>query len=387
MNSVSVIVCTHLVERFPLLCAALDSLHHQTRKPDRIVVVVDGDHALLERLRKRAGEERVLFTGGRTGLSNARNIGIAALGSDFVAFLDDDAVAEPRWLESLLAVAVGDRSVLGVGGRTVPAWEGDPPAWFPSELLWTVGCSHEGLPTEREAVRNVFGGCALFRRQLFDEVGGFDDRLGRKARGAGGCEETEFCIRAQTRPSGGVFIYEPAAVIHHRVHGDRRSPIYVLKRCREEGRSKAALRAITRDAAKARPAVGRSRRRPALGPELDYLLRVLPRGVSNGLRDAAHGRSDGLGRAALLLIGSAVTVLGFLGATFHGPVPIGPPVVLTDEIGDAAYPANDDRRPGNPANHVRGAAGLGSKRPGGHDLPYSRQIASRSTGSPGREKP
>ncbi len=348
MNSVSVIVCSHLVERFPLLCAALDSLHHQTRPPDRIVVVVDGDHALLERLRERAGEEHVLYTGGRTGLSNARNTGIAAVGSDFVAFLDDDAVAEPRWLESLLAVAAADRNVLGVGGRTLPAWEGEPPAWFPNEMLWTVGCSHEGLPTEREAVRNVFGGCALFRRQLFDELGGFDDRLGRKARGAGGCEETEFCIRAQTRPGGGIFMYEPTAVIHHRVHGDRRSPAYVLKRCREEGRSKAALRAITRDAAAVRPVRDRTHRRPALGPELDYLLRVLPRGVRAGLRDAADGHAAGLGRAALLLTGSVVTVLGFLSATVRRPVPIDESIAPADGL-DLAYPAADGCRTGSSA--------------------------------------
>jgi GT2 family glycosyltransferase len=326
VSSVSIVVCSHLVERFVFLEAALNSLRHQTRKPDQVVVVVDGDDALLTRLHERDGDELILSTGGRTGLSNARNTGIAAVETDFVAFLDDDATAEPDWLECLVAVADADDEILGVGGRAQPVWDGLPPAWFPDEMLWTVGCSHQGLPVMRAPVRNVFGGCALFRRRLFDEVGGFDDRLGRKARGAGGCEETEFCIRARTVAGGGVFIYEPAAVIHHRVHRSRRSPWYVLRRCREEGRSKAALRAITKSAGESRARDGQPGNggcvmpQPVLGPERDYLLRVLPRGVLAGLWPAVRGRPAGLGRASLLLAGSVVTAASFAKAVVSGKI-------------------------------------------------------------------
>jgi GT2 family glycosyltransferase len=308
VSTVSVVVCSHLVERFTLLVAALESLRAQTRVPDQVVVVVDGDDELLKKLHDRGGDELVLSTGGRTGLSNARNTGLRAVTTDFVAFLDDDATAEPAWLESLVAALSTSADVLGVGGRTLPAWESKQPAWFPDELLWTVGCSHLGLPASCQPVRNVFGGCALFRRPLFDEVGGFDDRLGRKAKGAAGCEETEFCIRAQRLHAGGTFLYEPAAVIHHRVPRGRSSPRYVLRRCWEEGRSKALLRVIARG-------VGQpERRKSSLGPERDFLLRVLPSGVFGGLRAAVRGRPAAAGRALLLLMGSATTVVSFAGA-------------------------------------------------------------------------
>lgn len=310
MSTVSVVVCSHLVARYALLVAALESLRAQTRRPDQVIVVVDGDDELLKMLHDRGGDELVLSTGGRTGLSNARNTGLRAVTADYVAFLDDDATAEPAWLESLVAALKGSPDVLGVGGRTVPAWESAQPGWFPDELLWTVGCSHQGLPASCQPVRNVFGGCALFRRSLFDEVGGFDDRLGRKAKGAAGCEETEFCIRAQRLHVGGRFLYEPAAVIHHRVPRERSSPRYVLRRCWEEGRSKALLRVITRGTGRG-PSVGR---KSALGPEQDFLLRVLPAGILGGLRTAVRGRPSAAGRVLLLVVGSATTVVSFVAA-------------------------------------------------------------------------
>ncbi|WP_045876343.1 glycosyltransferase [Pseudofrankia sp. DC12] len=311
MSTVSVVVCSHLVSRFPLLVAALASLRVQTYKPAQVVVVVDGDDDLLKKLYDRDGDELILSTGGRTGLSNARNTGLKAVTTDLVAFLDDDATAEPTWLESLVAAVEDSPDVLGVGGRTLPAWEYRQPAWFPDELLWTVGCSHRGLPRSRQPVRNVFGGCALFRRGLFDEVGGFDDRLGRKAKGAAGCEETEFCIRAQRLHRGGRFLYEPAAVIHHRVPRERSSVMYVVRRCWEEGRSKAVLRMITRDGG---GPVRAGRRRSPLGPEQDFLLRVLPAGVFDGLRLALRGRPAAAGRALLLVVGSVATVVSFAAA-------------------------------------------------------------------------
>lgn len=332
MSTVSVIVCSHRVERWEMLLDALESLRTQTLVPDQVVVVVDGDEALLARLRERDGEELVRYTGGRTGLSNARNTGLAAVRNEFVAFLDDDATAEPTWLESLVAVAEGDPNVLGVGGRTLPRWEGGrEPAWFPTEMLWTVGCSHKGLPEARGPVRNVFGGCALFRRDLFDRVGGFDSRLGRKAQGAAGCEETEFCIRAGASTPGGSFVYEPAGVIRHRVHTDRQSPRYVLRRCWEEGRSKAALSKITSGMARTAEKSG------ALGPEREYLLRVLPQGVASGARAAVRGEVAGLGRAFLLLAGSLVTVAGYLRASTARISPAAGEVIPPprDEVADA----------------------------------------------------
>src|SRR5439155_542168 len=77
---------------------------------------------------------------------NARTTGIdRADRGDVIAFLDDDAVAEPDWLETMLR-AYGDGSVMAVGGRIEPLWAAGRPGWFPPEFDWVVGCTYVGLP-------------------------------------------------------------------------------------------------------------------------------------------------------------------------------------------------------------------------------------------------
>ena len=320
MPDTAVIVCCHLVERWELLLRALDSLWNQTRPPDEVVVVVDGDEQLLARLFERGGKETILTTGRRSGLSNARNVGLAAVNTEFVGFLDDDAVADPGWLAALQEALESDPNVLGAGGIALPEWEGVPweaqradtagaagtawggPRWFPRELLWTVGCTHGDHVPAR--IRNLFGGCALFRRSVFDTVGGFDTRLGRRHRGGAGCEETELCMRARAALPDGYFLLVPQATMRHRVHRDRQRLGYVLRRCRDEGRSKATLRRIA-------PPMPRSST-TGLGPEFEYLTKVLPRGVAAGVRAALHGDPYGLARAGTLIAASATTVASFL---------------------------------------------------------------------------
>jgi cellulose synthase/poly-beta-1,6-N-acetylglucosamine synthase-like glycosyltransferase len=258
--------------------------------------VIDGDRELGERaareLRKSA---TVLVRAERGGLSAARNTALDQVATPLVAFLDDDAVADEHWLASLRRQL--RRDVLGVGGRSVPAWEhGRRPDWFPQELLWTVGCSYRGLPESAAVVRNVFGGCALYRTSLFDEIGGFRTDLGRQANGAAGCEETELCLRAAAAHPGGVFVYTPEAVIHHYVSSQRATPRYVLRRSLYEGRSKARLSEVT-------PACAGS-----LRTERSYLRSTLAPAVAGGCRDGFRGDWDGLGRAGLL--GASVVSAG-----------------------------------------------------------------------------
>ncbi|WP_018502571.1 glycosyltransferase family 2 protein [Parafrankia discariae] len=305
----AVIVCCHLVERWDLLIRALDSLAAQEHRADQIVVVVDGDDELHDRIIARGGPETVLATGYRSGLSHARNVGLAAVDAEFVAFLDDDAVADPSWLARLRAALLADPDVLGAGGVARPDWAppaaGSAPRWFPPELLWTVGCTHPTHPTGR--IRNLFGGCALYHRRVFDTVGGFDDRLGRRHRGGAGCEETELCMRARAALPGGYFVLVPGALIRHRVHADRQRPRYLLRRCWDEGRSKATLRSIV-------PPMPRSAT-TGLAPELAFLTHAVPRGVAGGVSATLRGDGHGLVRAGMLIGGSLTTVVSFAAAT------------------------------------------------------------------------
>jgi GT2 family glycosyltransferase len=299
MKDISVVVCTHRVERWPQLVDCLASLQSQSLQPLEVIVVVDGVPELSRRLQERAGQEITLSTTHPSGLSLARNLGLAHASGKFVAFLDDDAVADESWLKGLRAV-LEDETVAGVGGVSLPSWEGAQPKWMPEELLWTVGCSFRGMPVIQSDVRNVYGGSACYRREIFAEFGGFNSRLGRMAVGLAGCEETELCLRVRNLSPGLRFVHEPTAIIHHRVPRERQKVSYVLSRCLGEGRSKAILSTV----------IGSNGKRP-LAREANFLVRTVPSGIA---MDIAHFlRSDvwGLARALILVIAVMNTVAAY----------------------------------------------------------------------------
>jgi glycosyltransferase involved in cell wall biosynthesis len=297
--SVGVIICTHLGERFGQLGEAIESLRRQTRTPDEVIVVVDGNSVLADQLTESRSDFTLVTLPVRSGLAVARNAGVASCSADIVLFLDDDAVADRCWVE-LLAAAIEEDGTLGASGRSEPIWMGPRPAWLADEFLWTVGCTYAGQPTTRARVRNVYGGCCGLRRELFTDLGGYDARLGRSPTSAGGGEEADLCLRAQARWPGHVFTYEPAAHIGHYVPVARLTARYILRRAFDEGKMKAEVARLHRG---------------GLVPERRF-ARGLPRAIAKylaqGLRGDRRGIASALGTAVLasaVLLGLAAAVL------------------------------------------------------------------------------
>lgn len=300
LPTVAVVICAYTQQRWGDLQAAVESAKRQPEATE-VVVVIDHEPELLLRAAARWPELRVVANAEERGLSGARNTGVALAESDVVAFLDDDAAADPDWLMHLVE-ALDLPDVVGVGGRATPSWPDTTGAGpFPDELLWIVGCSYAGLPTEAGDVRNVIGSSMAFRRDVLLAAGGFRSGIGRVGNQPLGCEETELCIRiAQMRPSARIR-YEPRSNVSHRVSPDRVSMRYVRRRSYYEGISKAVL----------------SRRvgaRDSLSSESTYLTRVLPAALLREL--GAIGRGGG-SRALAIVTSVVATVTGYaVGRTF-----------------------------------------------------------------------
>jgi glycosyltransferase involved in cell wall biosynthesis len=306
LSPVSVVICTHLYARRRQLEEALASVEQQDLPAREIVVVVDGDRRLADYLRARVRSAQLVVMPERSGLSAARNAGASKVTAPLIAFLDDDATADSDWLKRLVDGFTADE-VVGVGGWSEPRWEGDRPGWFPEQLLWVVGCSYEGLPLERSIVRNVFGGCACYRKAVFDEVGGFRDDLGRKAKGAQGAEETEFCLRAREGKPEREFVFEPAARIHHLVPRSRASLAYIARRSWHEGQSKALMASLHGGG--------------SLDSERHYVIQQVIRGVMRDLTRFYDRPRERVLHALALVLAVGCAGLGFLVGTLKAGRP------------------------------------------------------------------
>lgn len=297
--SLSVIVCAYTTSRWSQLLAAVASLTQQSRSADEIIVVIDHNHDLLLQAQQHLACTKVTENTSIQGLSGARNSGIAASRGSIIAFLDDDAVAAPDWLEQLVE-GYRDPRVLGVGGAADPIWPAHRAPWFPEEFWWVIGCSHLGTPQTDAYIRNFIGCNMSFRQGTLQSVAGFRTDVGRVGTYPAGCEETELCIRIKQAYPQGLLLYKPSARVSHYVTEGRLTPAYFLQRCFAEGRSKALV---------ARAVGGKD----GLASERAYTLSVLPRGVVRGITQALFERDPAkLGRSGSILAGFGTTVAGYL---------------------------------------------------------------------------
>jgi glucosyl-dolichyl phosphate glucuronosyltransferase len=301
---VSVVICAYTEARWDYLREAVHSVERQSVPPDEIVVVVDHNVSLLKRVRAEIPGAVVVENREPRGLSGARNSGITAARGDIIAFMDEDAVAEPNWLARLRQHYDEGPHVLGVGGAIEPVWLVRPPAWFPEEFNWVVGCTYRGLPQTTAPVRNLIGCNMSFRREVFD-AGGFRNGIGRIGQRPLGCEETELCIRIRQTWSTGRLFYEPNALVFHKVPRARATCRYFCSRCYSEGLSKALISRF----------VGA---RDGLASERAYVLRTLPQGVRRGVSDAFRRDWVGLARASVILLGLALTAAGYVAGLTAG---------------------------------------------------------------------
>lgn len=296
----SVVICAYTMERWDDLLRAVESVRRQTRPPLEIIVVIDGNEQLRGRAALELSDLAVLPNVQGAGLSGGRGTGAAAARGAIVAFLDDDAIADPNWLEEL-GRAYDDPHALGAGGSVEPLWTQPPPRWFPTEFNWVVGCSYTGIAHKNGRMRNPIGTNMSVRAEVLRRTGGFADELARLNRGSamsGTAEETEFSIRAARLHPGGYWAYRPLARVHHVVPPQRATWAYFVDRCRVEGSAKAILSGLTGSD-------------EGLRSERAYVRSVLPRSVARELASALRGRADGLAKAAAIAGGLAVTTFAY----------------------------------------------------------------------------
>ena len=245
---VSVVLCTHTLDRYAYLTDAAESVLDGTYDDIELVLVSDGNDEVHEAMQADYGDHPKIVTtclDENRGLLAARNHGAEVASGDVIAFLDDDAIACEEWLE-LLIDAYEEHDAIAVGGRMTPRWEAGEPTVLPEEFYWLVGVTHRGFgpdgdPDEPGWVRNTMGSNISFRAAVFDELDGFDvDIGGRKGDNHLQGGESELCARMRAEYEERVW-YVPEATVEHRIFDYRTEARWLLERAFWQGYSKRGM--------------------------------------------------------------------------------------------------------------------------------------------------
>ncbi|MBW4516854.1 MAG: glycosyltransferase [Timaviella obliquedivisa GSE-PSE-MK23-08B] len=221
---ISAIICTH--NRAQYLGAAIDSLLSQDFTEEYEVIVVDNAssdrtreviEARLSHPRLRYVHESVL------GLSVARNTGAKQALSPILAYLDDDAVASPQWLQVLHDAYQTNEKLAIAGGKVTLLWaEGmEPPRWLSSGLAGNLGAYDLGdaiVYIDRPGL-TPRGLNYSVRQSFLKQIGGFDVNLGRVGKNLLSNEELVMTERALEL--GWQVAYLPTALVAHNVAPER----------------------------------------------------------------------------------------------------------------------------------------------------------------------
>jgi GT2 family glycosyltransferase len=197
------------------IARCLEALEAQTFRNFEVIVVDNGStDGSADLVTERFPTVRLLRQATNIGFAAGNNLGAGAARGTWLALLNNDAYAEPTWLEALQAVAGRDAGYVGFASCQRQAHrpeviDGAGDAYHVSGVPWRLGFDHlYGPPWDTE--RDVFAPCAcaaMYAREAFLAVGGFDERFFCYL------EDVDLAFRLQLR--SGRFRYVPQAVVNH----------------------------------------------------------------------------------------------------------------------------------------------------------------------------
>jgi GT2 family glycosyltransferase len=197
-----------------LLSEALEHLSRQTLAPVRTVVV---DNASTDGSLDGLGEGvEVIRLESNEGFARANNVAVSRVDDcDWVALLNPDAFPEPAWLEELVRAAREHPEYAFFGSRLVDhgtptLLDGTGDQYHVSGWAWQRDHGRPRADVDETTAQEIFGpsaAAALYRRDAFLEVGGFDERYF--------CYYEDVDLAFRLRLAGHRCLYVPSSAVRH----------------------------------------------------------------------------------------------------------------------------------------------------------------------------
>jgi len=216
---ISVVIVTH---NRPEHCdSALNSLLDNRVVPNDIIVV--DDHSIPPySLRIKDQRVKIYRTDEELGLGYCRTLGAKAAEGDVIAFIDDDALASPNWIEKIEMNAIR-YDIIGGTCKPIYAVKKLPEWWNPTLLGKYLTVNNDFLVGCNFAVR----------REVFEKVGYFRRILGRVSGKLISNEERDLILRA--RIAGKSVAFDRSMIVYHKILPYRMNLKYLIRRAWYQG--------------------------------------------------------------------------------------------------------------------------------------------------------
>ena len=233
----SVVVCTY--NRAALLASCLQGLSEQSLDKSLYEVIVVNNNSTDNT--KDIVDDFASYSNFRVivemnqGLSHARNRGWQEASGEYVAYIDDDAIAFSDWVENMLEFIRRYPSVKAFGGPYYGYSIVEIPEWVPPGFG-----SHSLGEQERPIVmgkESISGSNMVFAKDLLQNVGGFRTDLGMSGNTISYGEETELVKRILNR--GLDIYYLPSMKVKHLIQESKMSLSWMFRSAYANGRCSA----------------------------------------------------------------------------------------------------------------------------------------------------
>lgn len=181
--SVSIVIPNYNGEKYIEKC--LDSLMEQSLVPDEVIIVDnDSKDKSIDILKKYEDKIKLIVLDKNYGFSIAVNRGIKESNSEYVVLLNNDTELDKNWLKELVKCISKDENIFSVcskmlryDNRNIIDDAGD----FYTALGWEQkigdGAASDKKYLESKEIFSVCAGAAIYRRDIFDKIGYFDEKF------------------------------------------------------------------------------------------------------------------------------------------------------------------------------------------------------------------
>lgn len=221
-TSISVIVVTY--NRSRSARETVHSLLSQSAEPHEIILIDDCPASPLTEVFTWK-KLKILRFDREFGVSASRNHAIKIAEGAYVAFIDDDAVADTNWLYEVQKGL--DMGADIVGGPIKAFFKAIPPKWW-DEKTFGHYVSIGNAPNKYADYPPGIWSCNMaLRKKILKTVGDFNTEVGRKGGKLLAREDVDLVNRA--REKGYKILFLPDAIVYHKVESERLTIPYILK--------------------------------------------------------------------------------------------------------------------------------------------------------------